>query len=132
MESPLMAALQQFDATEANLVKLERISKKILALVPSGIEFGENPEYENLCRQWKVLLDALPKIDGWKPSLEPVELDALAQDRFDAKEVGELEAVVAVENLIGAPDKELRDYRFRFNQKRRALIRDALAGLIDK
>lgn len=47
--SPLMGALQQFEATEANLVKLERLWQEIVKLVPRGIVFGSNPDYEDRC-----------------------------------------------------------------------------------
>ena len=52
--------------------------------------------------------------------------------RLDAKEVGEFSAEVTVEKTIEAPGKSIREYRARFNQKRRELIRDALISLIDK
>jgi hypothetical protein len=130
--SPLMVALEKFEATEANLVKLEQLSNELGALVPGGISFGSNPEYEDRSRAYALLLAALPKIDGWRPSAEPPELNDVAQNRFDAEELGELSAHVAVESWIEEPARELREYRFRLNNKRRALIRDALVELIDQ
>jgi len=50
---------------------------------------------------------------------------------MDALESGEIEARIDVETRIQAPGYEIREYRFRFNQKRRALIRDTLVTLID-
>lgn len=131
MDSPLMGALQTFEAAEANLVKLERIWAQIESLIPDGISFGDDPEYEDRCREVAIILDHLPKIDDWKPDVAPLDLNVIAQDRFDALEVGELEARLCVENEIVRPGKEIREYRFRFDQKRRALIRDALVELID-
>jgi hypothetical protein len=40
-----MAALEKFEAAEANLVKLERLSSELDKLVPSGISFGDDAEY---------------------------------------------------------------------------------------
>jgi hypothetical protein len=127
-----MAALEKFEAAEANLVKLERLSSELEKLVPSGIAFGSNPDYEDRSRAYEPLLAALPKIDGWRPSSQPPDLDDIAQGRLDAEEVGEISGHLAVENWTGQPAKELREYRFRLNNKRRALIRDALVQLIDQ
>ncbi|HEY0837141.1 MAG TPA: restriction endonuclease [Azospirillum sp.] len=131
MNSPLMRALQAFEATEANIVKLERLWDEMRSLIPSGVVFCNDPEYEDRCRSFSALLAELPKIDGWKPGIEPIDLNALAQNRLDALEIGEPEAQIHVENAIEAPGREIREYRFRFNQKRRALIRDALVELMD-
>lgn len=130
-DSPLNAALRHFEAAEANLIKIEKVLGEIEAAIPNGIAFGEIPEYEENCRSFYALLSSLPKIDQWKPSIALMELDEIAQNRFDAQEVGEIECVVSVERQIGEPAKLLREYRHRFNQKRRELIRDALTELID-
>jgi hypothetical protein len=58
-------------------------------------------------------------------------LDEIAQNRLGAQEVGEIEYIVSVERQIGEPSRLLREYRYRFNQKRRELIRDALIELVD-
>ena len=47
------------------------------------------------------------------------------------KKSAKYECVVSVERQIEEPSKLLREYRHRFSQKRRALIRDALTELID-
>lgn len=128
-ESPLAKALRQFETAEANLVKLERLWAKAESLIPDGIAFGDDPDYEAACRSIIVILEHLPKIDGWKPDIDPPDLNALAQDRLDARELGEPEAIVAVESAISVPGRQLREYRFRFNQKRRALVRDRVREL---
>jgi hypothetical protein len=127
--SPLAQALRQFEAAEANLVKLERLWDKAEGLIPQGIVFGDNPEYEAACRSIDLILHHLPKIDGWRPDIAPPDLNALAQDRLDAREIDEPEAIVAVESAISAPGRRIREYRFRFNQKRRALVRDRVREL---
>jgi hypothetical protein len=130
-ESPLNAALRYFEAAEANLVKAEKLLADINAAIPIGIVFGENPDYEANCRNLNSLIAALPKIDGWVPKIALMELDEIAQSRFDAQEVGEIECIMAVERQIGEPSRMLREYRYRFNEKRRELIRDALTELVD-
>lgn len=130
-ESPLNAALRQFEAVEANLVKAEKVLQAIDAAVPQGIAFGESPEYEQDCCDFQAIFATLPKIDGWKPDVSIMGLDEIAQCRLDAQEVGEIECVVSVENQVTEPSKHMREYRYRFNRKRRELIRDALTELID-
>ena len=46
-ESPLNAALRQFEAAEANLIKVEKVQSELAAAIPQGVAFGENPEYED-------------------------------------------------------------------------------------
>lgn len=128
----IMAALEQFEATEANLIKLERLWDEIVAIIPTGVAFGENVEYEDRARSFDLLLESLPKIGGWKPTATPADLDGLAQSRLDAMEIDEPSAHVAVERWVEEPGRELREYRLRFNNMRKALIRDALIGLIDQ
>ncbi len=96
-KSPMMAGLEKFGAAEANLLKLERLSSELGDLIPSGISFGSDPEYEDRCRAYTLLIAALPKIDGWRPSAEPPDLDAVGQSRLDAAEIDELSAHIAVE-----------------------------------
>jgi Restriction endonuclease len=104
---------------------------EIESAIPEGIVFGENYEYEDNCRRFNSLLASLPKIDQWKPEIVLMDLDEIAQNRFDAQEIGEFECRVSVERRIGEPARLLREYRYRFDQKRRELIRDALTELID-
>ena len=131
MDSPLMGALKQFEATEANLAKAERLWSEVRGLIPNGIKFVEDPEYEDRCRALRAILDALPAIDGWKPTVELFDLDDIAQRRLDANEIQEFEVAVSVEQSINAPGKVIREYRYRFNEKRRELIRDSLAELVN-
>jgi hypothetical protein len=123
-------AIRKFEAAEANLSKLERLWDQIQHLTPSGIIFGSDEEYEDLCRAYSNIIKELPKIDGWKPTSEPIELDGIAQSRLDAKELGEIGVEVSVERWIEEPGRELREYRFKFNQKRRQLIRQAVSKVI--
>src|SRR5229473_3821094 len=82
-DSPINSALRQFEATEANLTKLERLWSQIEEKTPGGIVFGSNPTYEELVRFYRAILSGLPKIDGWKPDAVPMDLNAIAQNRLD-------------------------------------------------
>ena len=130
-ESPLNTALRFFEAAEANLVKLDRLWEELESLIPSGVGFLDDSEYENICRDFETIFDALPKIDGWKPNICLMDLDTIAQMRWDAMEIGEIECKVATENHIYEPAKLLREYRYKFNRKRRELVRDTLQSVID-
>lgn len=125
-ESPMNAALRQFEAAEANVEKLERIWAEMSPLIPSGICFGSDPKYDDRLRAYADVLAALPKIDGWKPESLPPDLDGLAQNRLDAREIDEISAIVSVEDSTTAPGREIAEYRHRLNKKRRPLIRAAL------
>ena len=129
-DSPINIALRQFEAAEANLAKLERLWSEIVKLIPPGIQFGNDPGYEEQARLYEDVLAALPKIDGWKPTTVPLNLNAIAQNRFDAMELDEIDAKIAVENEIEAPGQELADYRHRLNKKRRQLIRSVVPDRI--
>jgi hypothetical protein len=130
-ENSLTAALRHFEVAEANLMKLQRIWKEIESLIPEGIAFGTNTEYEDKCRSYESVLLHLPKIDNFKPTSYPLDLSAIGQSRFDAAEIDELGATIAIEEEISSPGRELAEYRYRLNQKRRELVRDSLFGLID-
>lgn len=41
--SPIMEALKQFEATEANLLKLQRLWDEMQALVPGALSLDHNP-----------------------------------------------------------------------------------------
>jgi len=126
-ESSLNAALRQFEAAEANLVKTERVLAAIEQAVPDGISFlGDDPAYEDNCRAFYLLLESLPAIDGWNPGIHLMDLDDIAQSRLDAQDVGEVDLLVSVEKEIREPSRLLREYRARFNSKRRALVRAAV------
>ena len=131
-ESSMNKALRVFEATEANLIKLEKLWKEIESAIPQGqIFITEDEDYENNCRSFETILEALPKIDDWKPVGILLTLAEIVQLKIDAKEVGEIECIMSVENHINFPGKELREYRYKFDQKRRQLIRDSLVALID-
>jgi len=130
-ESPINIALRNFEAAEANLEKLERLFKEIRKLQPDGIAFGNDPQYDELCRDYKDILDELPKIDDWKPEKILSDLNTIAQWRLDGQEIGEVELIISLEEELEAPRRELAEYRHRLNKKRRHLIRKSLSNLIE-
>jgi hypothetical protein len=122
-----MLALQKFDASEANLAKLERLWKEIAGLWPSGIELGDNPEYEERCVTFRYIYEALPQLQKWKPQVDFISWNDISEWKIDAHEIGEIGAHVGLQQAFDAPGKALREYRRRFNQMRRKLVREALA-----
>ena len=128
----LDAALQQFEATEANLEKLEKLWTQIEGHIPNGPAFGNPPEYDDLCLAFRQILPALPAIDGYRVGDQLYDYDTIGQMRFDALEVGEIGATVSVENCVEEQGRKLRTYRFKLQAKRRELIRDRMLNLIDE
>lgn len=76
MASPIMEALKQFAAAEANLAKAEKLWDELQELFPDGISVGETPEYEDRSRSFSILMDALPRIDGWLPEAARLGCDS--------------------------------------------------------
>ena len=128
--SPLSEALRHLEIVEANLVKLEHLWEGISQLIPDGPAFGSTPEYEDKCQSYSVILPYLNKIDGWRPSAQPLDFDTIGQWRIDALDIGEISATVAIDSEINKPGAELRQYRFLLNQKRRQITREELFRLI--
>lgn len=136
MPVTLDEALRKFDLVDANLARLEKVWTKIEAAIPNGISFcGAGPEgraYDDLCRSFIEIRDALPAIDGWRIEAAPQGLDEIAQSRLDAREI-EFEcpeASVTTERGIFQAGDEIHEYRFRFNKKRRDLVRSKLRELL--
>jgi hypothetical protein len=128
----LDAALQQFEAAESNLEKLESLWKQIEEHIGSGPAFGNPPEYDELCLAFRRILPALPAIDGFRVGDELQDYDAIGQMRLDALEIGEIAAQASVEDCVGKQGRLLREYRFRLRAKRRELVRDRMLTLIDE
>ncbi len=127
-------ALGEFDAAEATLRRLETARERLSELVPQGIAFvrdsHEGIEYEHLRRAFADLVGGLPAIDGWRIADFPLDLNEIAQNRLDAQDIGEIEAMVSVEQGVTAPGEAIREYRFRFNRARRSLVRQRTQELL--
>jgi hypothetical protein len=110
--SDIMDTLRQFDATEVNLGKLERLWAEVEAMIPSNVQFGQNVEYEERIRALWSMIEALPAIDGWTLRIETYDWNGIAQMRMEASEAGELESYVyADEILVLEPARQIREYR---------------------
>jgi Restriction endonuclease len=128
----LAAALRKFEATEANLGKLEKLWDEISKLIPSGPAFGSPPEYDELCLAFRRILPSLPGIDGFRLEDRLYEYDEAGQMRLDALEVGEIGAEVSVSNELEEQGRLISKYRFHLNAKRRELVRGRLLTLIEE
>jgi len=129
-------AIADFDAAETTLRRLESVWERLTALVPSGITFfGDSPEgieYAELSRAFRDLAEGLPPVDGARVTSTPMPLDAIAQNRIDAQEIGYFEAITDVETGIAEPGESIREYRFRFNRARRKLARNRILELVSE
>lgn len=128
----LDAALRQFEATEANLEKLDKLWEQIEHHLPRGPAFGSPPEYDELCLALRRILPALPAIDGFRVEDRLLDYDTVGQMRLDALELGEFDAQISVENAIIEQGRQLQAYRFRLRAKRRELVRGRILTLIDE
>jgi hypothetical protein len=132
----LEKALEQFDATEANLSRLQAIWTEIQGLMPSGIAFldggPEGRRYRELTRAYEEIIAVLPAVHGFRIGTVPVGLNAIGQMRFDAAELDELSVHIATEEEIDRPGTEIDEYRLRLDRARRDLIRERLSGLVTK
>lgn len=127
-ESPFNSAVRQFELTEANLVKLEKLWERIESKIPDDICFGES--IDEYIHAYKLLIKQLPKVCGMRPTSIPMSLDEIAKCRFDAREVGELDCMIHTEDMIKTPESELREYRLNLEHERRKLIRSSVEKLI--
>ncbi len=128
----MMDALKQFEATEANLLKLQNLWSELESLFSSTAALGHNPEYDDRCLSFNSILAALPLIDGWKPELSPPDPEGVNATRFDLMELGEPWETARFEAGLWSDSRQLGEFRFRLDQKRRALIREALLSLMDE
>ena len=129
----LSEALTQFDAVEANLGKLEALWKEIVSMIPTGVVYGDSTEgvFDDRCRAFTDIAGALPAVDGWKLTVAILSLNEIAQNRFDA-DGGDFDCMVRAEESIFSQEKHLQEYRYRFNKKRRSLVRTKLIETIDE
>jgi hypothetical protein len=123
--------LNALEATEANLGKLERIWLAIQEKIPGGVAFVSDPEYDDLRRQYADIVASMPAINGLRLQDSTLELNAIAQWRFDAREADELNALVSVQEAVDQPERDLGEYRFALRKKRRELVSRLVKQLVD-
>ena len=92
----LEKALEQFDAVETNLRRLENVWVEMCQLVPTSLVFlGNSPQnlrFRELQRSFNSILQGIPPIGGYSITAVEGDLDSIAQARLDAVEIGEFEA----------------------------------------
>ncbi|MEE9312069.1 MAG: restriction endonuclease [Planctomycetota bacterium] len=132
--SNITNAIREFDATDANLKKLEEFWAEIQDLIPDDLIIDNGSKdairYVELCRKFGHILKALPAVGGLELQNELMELDEVFQNRFDALELGEIEITMSVDRAIYAQGDSLKEYRFRLSVERRALVRNALSDCV--
>ena len=129
--SELNKALRQFEATEANLTKLERVWDFLQKY--KEIKGEDRNLYENKRSSYLQLLKGLPPIDGGKPYIEPFNFSKIEELMDKAREFQKdfnISSEREIYKQIEKPGKELREYRFLLNQKRQQLIRDEMLQIL--
>ena len=99
--------LGQFDIAAANPARMDKVWERASALIPEDMVFGSLPEYDELIRQWDDLASALPLINGSAFSNRLIDLNELAQWRFDAHEMGAVSAHVDAVEAASEPQRAL-------------------------
>lgn len=124
-------ALQQFDATEANLSKLTTLWGRVREMIGTSYSFGAPPGYDDACRAFRLILKTMPSIGVVAIKDELLEYDAVGHMRLDAQELGDVDCIVSVEQTIDEQGRQLEEYGFALRVKRRQLIRKRLLALVD-
>src|SRR5215475_504340 len=132
----LEQALEQFDAVEANLRRLEKVWEEMQQIIPSGYSFlGASPEalrYAELQRSWDLIASSIPAIDGYQITTTPEDVDAITRARLDADEAGDYVFQIRTEERVEEPTRQIAEYRSRFLRARRELVRGKLQELISQ
>lgn len=129
----LDAALVQFDATDANIKRLESIIEEMGKVAAKAVHYiADSPSlrerYNELEEGWRLVSAALPAIGGVRIFAEPVHPDRLFEADLEEHE-GYYEDIVRANELreaAGGAMEDLSRYRQAFNTMRRRLVRDRL------
>ncbi len=127
----LESALMQFEATEANLRKLDSLWAQIRALIGNDVAFGSPPGYDDACRAFRHILRYMPSIDGTRIDASLLTFDEVGDLRYDARDLGNVDMQVSVERQIEHQGEVLNGYRFLLVVKRRELVRFRITKLIE-
>jgi hypothetical protein len=122
--------LRALEATEANLAKLDRLWGALQEKIPDGVCFGTDVEYDSLRHRYADIVSHMPAIDGWRLTDSTLDLNEIAQWRFDAHEIDEPSSIIAAEEAVQQPGRDLAEFRFRYDRKRRSMVRSATTALI--
>jgi hypothetical protein len=136
MTRNLNDVLKQFEAAEANLVKLEQLWDEIQSYMMSAnsnfFKDEDAAEYDNRARAFRRLAAAMPKVDGVALSFEIDDYKDVFMSHFEANEVGEFESMVSHLDHSKRQSRILDEYRFGFDAKRRELARLTVQQVCDQ
>ena len=128
----LEEALRQFEAVEANLVRLEYLWGKIEEALPDGPIIVAPAEYNEWCIAFERIVGELPAIDGFRLECRLYDFDEAVRMHIDAMEIGEFDVKIGVSKALGEQGELLDEYRIRFRAKRRELVRGKLVECIGR
>lgn len=120
----LDAALTEFERAGANLEKAERVWAELSS------ERLTAEEHEHRQRVYMDFVAALPALDGFRVTQPPMSKVEIEVARFEAGEVDDPDLYVRTEEKIGAPGAELREYRHRFQQARKDIVRSRVREVV--
>jgi hypothetical protein len=121
----LDAALKQFDRVASTLEKAERVWTDL------DTEQLSNEEHEQRVRQFVDLTAALPGIEGFVVTADPMRKNEISLARWEAIEVDEPEFHLQTEERIAEPGAQLRHYRHLFNAARRDIVRARIGEVVE-
>lgn len=115
------------ERTAANVSRLETVWERAREFIPEGPAAGSSPEYDDHCRAWRGLVEALPLIHGFRIQAELPDIDEIGRAFLSYAEIGE--PPFPLWDEIERPARELADYRYRLGQARRRAVRGRLEEL---
>lgn len=125
--SQLNEAVKEFEATGANLDKLDKLWKQMEPLLPSYASGVSGPSdedvYKDIERKFENIRKIMPKIDGFKLANKIRPYDSIQPTMFDHVEIDEPYALLAFHQSLREQGNILKEYRFRLSVKRRQLVR---------
>lgn len=130
-DGDLASALVDFDRVAVTLNRLQAVWDELAGLTPEAMSrTPDDRRYRELCRVFDGLAKGLPAIGGHRIDSRPMLPDEIIQNRWDAIEVGMVEARMSVEQAIEEPGEAVAEYRHRFAMRRRQLVRQRANELI--
>src|SRR4051794_12378807 len=128
-------ALDQFDRTQTNVERLQKVWERMQDLVPPGISFADSsPDallYNDLAHSFYEIAASLPILEGRGLEAEIIGLDEIAKQRYDADLLdGEPDILIPLAERMIQPEHAIADYRRRLTTKRRQLVRDRVIALV--
>ena len=125
--SQLNDAIKEFEATEANLDKLDGLWRRIEELLPSleGAGFGSNEveAHRDIERKFENIRKIMPKIDGFELVNKIHPCESIFLNMLELVDLGELPETLAYWRSLREQGEILKEYRFRLSVKRRQLVR---------